>query len=378
MMIRLTTRQVSFLRMKAQHLLSGQDTNGIRPAGILREMGGAQAQDLPSALLSIRARSQGLTAEEVERVRNLSPDNPDRDRIAWIWCMRGTLHLVPARDALWLVPLMGADFIRGNARRFADLGWDEDTYRQGIAVVRAALEKEESLMRREIVQLFSDLGLPAEGQAPVHFLFRAVFEGKLCLVADKNQQPGYGLFAGWLGKTENLSRDEGLRRLAEGYLNAFGPATPDDLAYWAGIRGSDAAQGWKLITDQLAEVEIAGRAAWMMKRNLGWIDEIESISGIVRLLPRYDTLWMGYARRDWLIDADFGKRVQPGGGQISAMVLVDGQVSGTWKTRRKGELLLIDIAPFRPLDEWLQQGIGKEVAAIGAFLGKPVVIGALG
>ena len=60
---------------------------------VVRLVAGLQAQDAPAAALGVRARLAGVTASAVERARF------EERSVARIWCMRGTLHLVPAEDA---------------------------------------------------------------------------------------------------------------------------------------------------------------------------------------------------------------------------------------------------------------------------------------
>src|SRR5437867_3587977 len=81
-------------------------------AGVAGDMGGAQAQIMSAAGLSLRARIRGLRPEDVERA--LWQDRA----LAKIWCMRGTVHLVPSDDL--------AVFARGSTGRVnRDTAWLE-------------------------------------------------------------------------------------------------------------------------------------------------------------------------------------------------------------------------------------------------------------
>ncbi|HYN16580.1 MAG TPA: crosslink repair DNA glycosylase YcaQ family protein, partial [Actinomycetes bacterium] len=86
------------LRMRAQRL------TGRRPgdvAEVVRAVAGLQAQDTPASRLAVRPRSTGLDQAAVRRAC-------DQDRsVVRTWAMRGTLHLVAAEDAAWLVDLLG-------------------------------------------------------------------------------------------------------------------------------------------------------------------------------------------------------------------------------------------------------------------------------
>jgi hypothetical protein len=73
-----------------------------------------------------------LTAAEVENARQ-------QDRtIVWTWCLRGTLHLVTAQDARWLLPLLGPSFIPAGRRRMRQLGWDDEKTATGLRILEQA------------------------------------------------------------------------------------------------------------------------------------------------------------------------------------------------------------------------------------------------
>ncbi len=92
---------------------------------------------------------------------------------------------------------------------------------------------------------------------------------------------------------------------------------------------------------------------------------------MVHLLPRFDTLLLGYASRDWSLDPVFARRIHPGGGWIHPVLLVDGQVLGTWSTKNKKTRLEIQVEPFEKLASALVPQIEEKVIDLGRFLGEP-------
>ena len=338
------------------------------PAQVAQEVCGVQAQDLPAALLSIRARSAGLTASGVEQARQIERS------IAWTWCLRGTLHLISAEDARWMVPLLGAGLIAAGRRRFEQLGWDDESVATGMRLLQDSLGVHGGLTRAEITQLLKANGLPWEGQAPVHLLYRATLEGLICMGPNRGTQPTYVLFERWLGEPLPLPRQAALEKITCRYLEAYGPARPQDLAGWSGLRIGEAREAWRLVADRLVQVEVAGQPAWLLKTRLPWMDELSESGPVVRLLPRFDTYLLGYANRDLAVDPAFAKRIHPGGGIIQAALLVDGEALGTWKTRRHGRHLEVTVAPFVGLSEQLFPQIEAEVADLGRFLGGEAVL----
>src|SRR2546428_3914740 len=82
--------QVAAFRLTRHHLATPAPKASL--ARVAGDMCGAQAQIMSAAALSLRARIRGLRPEDVEKALW-------RERtLAKVWCMRGTVHLVPADD----------------------------------------------------------------------------------------------------------------------------------------------------------------------------------------------------------------------------------------------------------------------------------------
>ena len=85
-----SAEKVAAFRLSRHHLATPASKASL--AGVAGDMGGAQAQIMSAAGLSLRARIRGLRPEDVERA--LWQDRA----LAKIWCMRGTVHIVPSDD----------------------------------------------------------------------------------------------------------------------------------------------------------------------------------------------------------------------------------------------------------------------------------------
>jgi hypothetical protein len=372
----LNARQTRRLRLRAHRMLVGPDGDGASgpttPAQVLAAVCGVQAQDLPAGLLSMRARSTGLGAAGIGRARQ------EERTIAWTWCLRGTLHLVSAADANWLVPLLGPSFIAGDRRRFQQLGWDEQKATSGLRLVSEALQKVGALTRAEIVHLLKENNLPSEGQAPVHLLYRAALEGLLCAGPNRGKEPTYVLWESWLGELQPRPFEEALSELARRYLQAYAPAGPEDLASWSGLKLGEARQAWQIIAEQLVQVQAAGKPAWLLKSQLPWLEDVlaegNKAAAHVRLLPRFDTYLLGYASRDLAVDPAYARRIHPGGGILNAALLVDGQARGTWKIQQRRGRLEVQVESFEPLSDALLPLVEAEASDVGRFLGVEAVL----
>ena len=364
MTLTLSNDQVRFLRLRAQRLVASPADNVTR---VVKNLCGIQAQDAHAAALAVRVRSVGLAGGDVEQAR------VQERSIIRTWGQRGTLHLLATEDLGWLLPLLGPIFVAGDRTRRAELGLDEDTCTRGISAIRDILANQGALTRAELVEQLADrTGIRLEGQAAPHLLSRAALEGIVCLGPDRGTKPTYVLIDDWIEGGAHallLPRDAACAELARRYLAAYGPAEPDDLATWSGLPMSDVRAAWKSIANDITDVEVAGRPAWMPKEHLAWLDEFPAPAHVVRLLPGFDTYLLGYRSRDLVVSPQYARRINAGGGMVHPTLIVDGRATGTWKLKRQKSSVDVVLEPFEELADEIQVGLETEVQDIARFLG---------
>jgi hypothetical protein len=358
----LSEDQVRLLRLRAQQL------TGERPGDVhevVRVMGGIQAQDTAASRLAVRPRGAGLDAAAVRGACN-------RERsVVRTWAMRGTLHMVTAEDVGWLVALLGPVFAAANRRRRLQLGLDDDACERGLRAIGKVLGADGPLPRGELVRRLAGEGVAVDprSQAPAHLVGYAAMRGLVCRGPDlDDDEPTYVLLDDWVGgRRRALDPEAALAELTRRYLGAHGPATPADLAAWAGIAAGRARRGFELVAGELVEVEAAGAAAWTLAG--ARVPRPGRGGPSVRLLYRFDDYLLGWRGRDLVLTPRFARRIQAGGGWIHPAVLVDGRVVGTWRLAAKaGGRLTVAVEPFEPLDAALP-GLEAEAADLGRFLG---------
>jgi hypothetical protein len=347
------------LRLRSQGLTGAR---AARADAVAARVVGVQAQDLAFARLAFRPRSTGLTAADIDAALGARA-------LVWTWVMRGTLHLVAAQDAGWLLGLLGPIFAaKGRPRRLA-LGLDDARCERALEILRDVLAAEGPQTR---AALAARLPIDPDGQAPAHLLAFAALRGVVCrgpLTAGRD--PTYVLLEDWLGGAPApLEEEHALAQLARRYLAGHGPATAHDLAAWSGIGLRRARRGLERIAAELCE---AGDGGWMLT-----CAEAEATAGPevalrdanaeadvtarpqVALLGHFDPYLVGYASRDLVLDPRFAKRIQAGGGFVAPAILVDGRVVGTW--RRDW------LEPFAPLADDVRAALEREQADVERFL----------
>jgi hypothetical protein len=287
-------------------------------ADVVRAVCGIQAQDAAAARLSVRVRSEGLVAADVDAAED----------VVRVWAWRGTLHLLALEDVPWVLALVAPGAQRRVAARWRQLGLDDDVYARARDVIVARLPA----TRAELREALEAAGVDASGQRLPHLIRRVALEGRL-------HHPLDGTFAP-LSVPDPPPRDEALQELGRRYAAAYGPASAEDLAAWSGVPLRDSRTAWVPDTSTAAAKEAAS----------------------VRLLPAFDTYLLGYRDRGHAVPEEFARRVWPGGGWIHPVVLVDGVAAGTWRLER-GEVAVDAWAPIPA------GALDAEVEDVRRFLG---------
>jgi len=358
----LSDDQVRLLRARAQGLGAERPRAGVD--GVVRRVVGVQAQVASAGALSVRARSAGLTLDDVERAR------VEERSVARVWCMRGTLHLVATEDLGWLLGLLGPIGVGAAARRRAELGLGEDAYASALAATAAALGDRGPLTRAELAAELASRGIDVSGQRAPHLLARAALEGVLCHGPDRAGKPTFVLMSDWASLPAPVERETALAELARRYLAAYGPAGPRDLAAWSGLPLRDARAAWQGIAEGLVEVAVRGEPAWVLEG--APLAPPLGEDPVVRLLPLFDTYLLGYRGRDVAVEPSFARRVLPGGGWLHPTVATDGRVVATWRSERRRRLLEVEVEPFEGLERGVRAHLTGEAEDVARFLDVPL------
>src|SRR3954469_3640162 len=269
-----------------------------------------QAQDAGAAALGVRGRRPGTTLAEVEAARF------EERSVVRTWVMRGTLHLIAAEDARWMVELLGPVGLKKSARRIAELGVGDVR-----EPVRAALA-DGSLTRRELADAVRGRGvrLPDHPQVPAWLTGVAALHGEII----EGPAGEFLLFDDWLRAPGPAPRDP-VVELARRHAHAHPPSAPEDFAAWSGLPMREARRAYERL--ELEEVQVLGRRAWVPPG-------LEPAPPHVRLLPMFDSLLLGHRDRSLIVESEHASAVMPGGGILAATLVVDGRVEGTWKLER--------------------------------------------
>jgi hypothetical protein len=218
------------------------------PVAVAERLLAVQGQDPRGFRLAVRARTEGLTAADVERAL------AERELVV-TWLNRGTLHLVCGEDYPLLQALTTPPLLTSSARRLRQEGVSEAEAGRALATIERSLGEEGPLTRIELRERLDTAGVRTDGQAMIHLLFLAALRGIAVRGPATGKQHAYVLVRDWLGEAPPIDRDKALAELARRYLVGHQPASDRDLAKWAGLPLRDARAGLAAIAGEIEQGE---------------------------------------------------------------------------------------------------------------------------
>jgi hypothetical protein len=192
--------------------------------------------------------------------------------------------------------------------------------------------------------------------------------GLLCFGPSRGQSVTFVRPEKWLGSWRKIDPEHALTEVARRYLRAYGPAQKQDFARWWGNWPGVGTAAWAGLESELVPVSIEGTRAQMLARDLDSVAKSPSGASI-QLLPLFDPYLMGHMNRDHLYEAIYRARVSRTAGWISAVVLVDGRVAGTWTQTAAKQTLSIKIEPFKRLSTKTVSEVLRRAASLAETLG---------
>jgi uncharacterized protein YcaQ len=357
-MTAISAGQVRAFRLARQHLTDPLPAD--RLVDVVAAVGGVQAQVMSAAELALAARSQGLSPGHVQE------SLWERRELVKTWCMRGTLHLLPARElGLWVAALAR----RSQWRRPAWLRWFGATLEEMeglIATIDARLDGN-GMTREEVAAM-----APAHLQEQMlhgwgSHLKPAAYQGALVFGPNRGRNVTFVHPERWLGRVDRPDAEDALRELVRRYLKAYGPATHEDFARWWGGEAAPARRILKSLGDEVVQVEAEGRSAWILAADESLLRSLNPPRS-VHLLPNFDVYTLHYRPREEFIPPGTYDRVFRQAGWISPVVLYDGAVAGVWD--RKNRVLRVEL--FVRETKRLRTGIEREAKRLAEFLGLAV------
>lgn len=299
--------------------------------------------------------------------------------------MRRTLHVVDAALAPAVMGLartrLDPDRRKNAAKYLAEAGApDLDTLRPAVLEALDDGDLDTDALQARVPDLARRVGLSEgksyAGAAPVsRFVLEALgTEGAIVRARVvggwKSNRTTWARWDRWMPSLPPAPpKIEAHARLARAWLGAFGPATIDDLAWWAGLPKGEVRAALALLGDDVVTVEVNG---WPGPRYALADESLEDGGPAIgpSLLPALDPSGMCWTDRRPFLDPSIAGPLFDPNGNIGPTVWLDGRIVGGWACRKDGAVV------FRVLDgaaRAAEGAIREEAARLEAALDGEVV-----
>ena len=352
--------QIAAFRLRRHHLLERRKPDLV---AVCADVCGVQAQVMSSAQLALWARVPNVTRAAINSALW------EKRALVKTSCMRQTLHLLPAADFSTFITAERDSRMAGILRIMARFGIAPRevepmnravmdalangplTLQQLAAAVKPKLNK----------KLRTWMGEMWNGFRP------AIAEGLICYGPSRGAEATLVRVDQWLPRQKQISVDKAQTTLFHRYLQAYGPATLQDFSRWSGVSMSRVTQLRELLHD-VVQFDVEQSHLLLPAKDYEDLKN-SGLEGMnVRLLPGFDSYLLGHAIKDHLVEPVHYKKVYRNQGWISAVVLVDGRIEGTWTYSKRRGRTEVDIRPFKKLSVKVRDQVESEAASLAKFM----------
>lgn len=360
----LTLRELNRAMLARQMLL---ERAGIGVVPAIERLAALQAQWAPSPYIALWSRLKKFRREKLWSAI-------ERHEVIRARLMRGTLHLVSARD-FYAYAVATQDLHRGAWNRLQVGRGVEPKQVAALAIAFARTPRpKEDVLEHIRGRIGGALGGPFNW-----LVWRFVSAHADLVTAPPGGHWEYGgtdapyvAARHWIANGERPSEDVALETLVRRSLAAFGPATLADVAKFAGQVPARVRPALERIGPTLRTFsDEEGRRLYDLPRAPRPDAEL---AAPVRFLPRYDELLISYQHRDRVIAPSHRRAVYSKNAIVEAVVMVDGFAAGTWTVVRAKKEAVLRIAAFARLGPRDRVAVEAEGDALLQFLAPDATI----
>jgi hypothetical protein len=332
-------------------------------ADAVSHLGAVQAQDFAAAKWALGLRTKNSTDKDIEKAFN-------DGRILRTHVMRPTWHFVMPEDIRWIleltVPRVKAILASSNRK----LELDEVLFAKSNSAIAKALQDHNYLTRQELKTILKNIGIETNVQRLAHIIMWAELDGLICSGPRRGKQFTYSLLEERVGKARKLNREQALAKLALKYFTSHGPAQVQDFSWWSGLAIKDAREALGLMELKLEQKTFGGKTYWFSNHT----NLTESKSPSAFLLSIYDEYMIAYKDRSDINKVRDIDRMISRSDPLTDVIILNGEVAGTWKKTLKKNAVEISLKPFWELSIDEQEALEAEVARYGKFIGTPAIL----
>ncbi len=279
-----------------------------------------QSQDFTAGRWALAARTRR------EPTLHLVDRAFDRGDLVRAWTMRGTLHIIPARDLRWVLSVTGDRQRQQAAGRRRDLGIDQTMVDAAVAAVVPRLS-DGGLTRAEMFEVFSGIGIDPSGQRGIHLLSELTLDGLICqgpVVTRERVSREQRFVLVEQHIREHAAPDDPLAELFVRYVDGHGPVGVADFAWWSGLTLGRSREARDRAAGRVVEIEEGLFVSGARPRRSPSVADVLALGA-------FDEYYISYADRTAVCAPEHLALVGPGkNGMVRATIIADGRVIGCW------------------------------------------------
>jgi Winged helix DNA-binding domain len=302
-------------------------------AEVVRLLGCVQSQEYAHALWSLRIRSSGLTAADLQA-------EFDRGGFLRTHILRPTWHFVAAEDIRWILKVTAPRVQQLNQTIYRQAGLDPDTRDRGIRLIIEELEGGQYRTRAELGRALADRGLVSQGLVGqglwlAYIVMNAELEGVVCSGPMRGAQQTYALLDERAPRSADATGDTA--ELARRFFLGHGPASVQDLARWSSLTISQCRDAVEAIKDRLDCAMVEGFELWFDPEPPAVEPSPDAL-----LIPLYDEVTLSYPMINFPQADDHPH--PPGEDLFVGCVIISETNVGTWRRTVRGRRMIMEIA----------------------------------
>jgi uncharacterized protein YcaQ len=374
-----------------QHLLPNSRASDLLRA--VRDIVALHSTDPTTPYLSLWARMAGFRREALEDALY------ERRALTRVSCMRVTLHVVPSDEMPRFFQAYAGRHLRPESRDLAPF-----LAQAGVCSAEEAEQRLQELQRRVLDVLIArgpstlrEIGQTVpELRAKIRYAEGKAYEGEFSigsrLVPDmyalgllvrarprgtwRSNLYEYAALSDWLPEVDldSVHPAEARAWLVRRYLNAFGPATADDVQWWTGLTKGETNSALHAIANQVVQMSVEG---WDGEY-LALADDLERLRHFTRperptafLLPSLDPYIMGYRERRRFLEPEHRAKLFDRAGNAVPTAWANGRVVGAWgQPKDEGDVIY---RLFEPVSDELRALLDAQARRLEGFLGGEVL-----
>ena len=305
----------------------------------LEGIGGIQAQYAPSMYIGLWSRLDGFERDALTQALH-------RRSVVQATLMRATIHLVSRRD-YWPFAVAIRERRSARARVYKT---SEREFEHAAERIRAFLVDGPKRDREIVAALGRETWRPGVG------LWADLVRVPPSGTWERRRADLYAHAEDWVGP-ENVTTDDAIDLLVRRYLSGFGPATPAEIADWAGLNVTT-------IRPALERLELRRFGSGLVDLPRAPLPHADTPAP-VRFLPVWDATLLVHARRTGILPERYRPVIFNTKTPHSFNTfLVDGRVAGAWRYEDER----VRLEPFGRIPREVRAELIEETERLGEFI----------